>query len=658
MFDKILIANRGEIAVRVIQSARKLGIKTVAVYAAVEKHALHVEMADEAYCLGQAELTDTYLNILKILEVAQKSQSDAIHPGYGFLSENALLVKGCEENHITFIGPSSEVMQLMGNKIEARNFVKSIGVPIIEGVTGSKETILEQSDRFAYPILVKAAAGGGGKGMRIVQHDKYLKDALEATSREALSYFSDGTVYVEKYLEAPRHIEFQLLADHHGHTVHLFERECSIQRRYQKIIEEAPSPTLDDALRKKMGEAAVKIGQEISYTNAGTIEFLLDKDKNFYFLEMNTRVQVEHPVTEMTTGIDIVAEQIKIAAKHPLSFSQEDIQQTGHAIECRIYAESPENQFLPSPGPIHFYHAPQGDGIRLDTAITKATVIESQYDPMIGKLITSGKNRNEAIQKSVAALKHYIIQGIDTNIPFLIQVLQTDAFQQNQVSTKYCDQHVAEILQKMAQEKQKSPTLPVIAGGLLFVYPANKSTPDSIWHQVGYWRHIPVIHFTLDEKEDTAAWKKLTQDCYLLQYQDQEWMVMQKSATDHHYKFLINDKLYSCFISENEDGSLNITYEAFNFRFKRSDILGKGQLISKDTTDTVSDNKLISPMPGKVIKLYVKAGDQVKKGETILIVEAMKMENNIIAPRDVTIKEVLVSEQDMVERNKTLVLIE
>lgn len=658
MFNKILIANRGEIAVRVIQSARKLGIKTVAVYAAVERDALHVEMADEAYCLGQAELADTYLNISKILEVSKKSHSSAIHPGYGFLSENPKFVKACEENQISFIGPSSEVIQLMGNKIEARNFVKSTGVPVIEGVTGQQETVLEQSESFTYPILIKAAAGGGGKGMRIVRHPQFLQEALEATSREALSYFGDGTVYVEKYLEEPRHIEVQLLGDHHGHIIHLFERECSIQRRYQKIIEEAPSPTLDPALRKMIGEAAVKIGREIGYTNAGTIEFLLDKTHHFYFLEMNTRVQVEHPVTEMTTGIDIVAEQIKIAAGQPLSFSQQEIKQEGHAIECRIYAESPENQFLPSPGPIQLYHAPQGDGIRLDTAITKPMVIDSRYDPMIGKLVTYGKSRKEATLKAITALKNYIIQGIDTNVSFLIQLLQSEAFQQNQISTKYCDQYASEILQQMALKKQALSDVPVIAGGLLFNYPTKKVEPDSIWQQIGFWRHIPAIEFTLNGKEGKVVWTKLTPEEYSLQYQEQTFKVIITLVSEHQYLFSIDEKRYTCFVSENEDGSLNITYEGFHFLFKRTDILGKGNQISKDAIESVSDDKLISPMPGKVIKLLVKAGDLVKKGQTLLIVEAMKMENNIIAPRNATIKEVLVSEQDMVERNKTLILIE
>ncbi len=654
MFHKILIANRGEIAVRIIQSARKLGIRTVAVYAAIEKQAQHVQIADEAFCLGVSELAETYLNIPKMIEIAQKSGCEAIHPGYGFLSENPSFVQACEANHIIFIGPTSEAIRLMGNKIEARSFVKSIGVPVLEGLTESKENMMAQKESLPYPLLVKAAAGGGGKGMRIVRQATQLEEALTATSREAQAYFGDGSVYIEKYLEAPRHIEFQLLADEHGQIVHLFERECSIQRRYQKIIEEAPSPTLDTALRKQMGEAAVRIGKEIGYTNAGTIEFLLDKDKNFYFLEMNTRVQVEHPVTEMTTGIDIVAEQIKIAAHQPLSFTQEDLQQTGHAIECRVYAESPEDQFLPSPGTIHYYHAPQADDIRLDTAIVGPAVVDSRYDPMIGKLVAYGKSRAEATQKAVDALKEYVIQGISTNIPFLIHLLQTEAFQQNHITTKYCDQHAADLIETMKQAKQALPILPVLAGGLLFDYPQKESASDLVWYQIGFWRHVPIIPISFEGKDSTIQWRKTGAQQYELVYEDQLGTITNVSHHQGVYRFTLNEKSYHCYISENEDGSLNITYEGFYFLFRRNDILGKGNFVIEEA-DAISDNKLISPMPGKVIKLFVKQGDAVQKGDTILIVEAMKMENNIVAPKDAVIEEVHVAEQDMVDRNKLLI---
>lgn len=659
MFSKILIANRGEIAVRFIQSARKLNIKTVAVYAAVEKGALHVKMADEAYCLGQSELAETYLNISGIMEVARKSQSQAVYPGYGFLSENEALVQACKKDNITFIGPPANAIRLMGNKIAARNFVKSIGVPVTDGITGNKAAILEQKNTLPYPILVKAASGGGGKGMRIVQQKEHLQEALEATSREAQAYFGDGTVYVEKYLEQPRHIEFQLLADHHGQVVHLFERECSVQRRYQKIIEEAPSPTLDEELRKKMGEAAINIGKKIGYTNAGTIEFLLDKDKNFYFLEMNTRVQVEHPVTEMTTGIDIVAEQISIAAGKPLSFSQEDIKQEGHAIECRVYAESPENNFMPSPGYIQYYHAPRKAGVRLDTAITGPAMVDSRYDPMIGKLITQGHNRAQAITKAVDALKNYVIHGIDTNIPFLIHFLQLRDFRTNHISTKYCDQHAPEIIREMTGKKQKLPRLPVIAGGLLFDYPpAKESNVPSVWQQIGFWRHIPTIKLLLNNQEEQVDWKKQAESNFILRYENQDYSITRISNTNGLYRFKVESQTYACFISENEDGSLNITYEGTLFHQKRQDILSKADFTAEEASEATSDNKLVSPMPGKVIKLYVRKGDKVKKGDKLLIVEAMKMENNILAPHNATVKEVRVSEQEMIERHATLILLE
>ncbi len=659
MFQKILIANRGEIAVRIMDTAQEMGIRTVAVYAAVEKDALHVQMADEAYCLGQESLAETYLNVDNIIAAAQKSRSQAIHPGYGFLSESPALVKACEENNITFIGPSSEVIRLMGNKIEARRFVKSTGVPVLEGITGSKEDILHQSDTLEYPVLVKAAAGGGGKGMRIVQQASQLSEALEATSREAASYFGDGTVYVEKYLDAPRHIEFQLLADQHGHVVHLFERECSVQRRYQKIIEEAPSPTLDESLRKEMGAAAVRIGQEIGYTSAGTIEFLLDRDKHFYFLEMNTRIQVEHPVTEMTTDVDIVEAQIRIAAGEPLSFLQEDLQQQGHAIECRVYAESPENQFMPSPGLIRYYHAPQTPGIRLDTALTGPATVDSRYDPMIGKLVAYAQNRKEAIRKAVDALKQYVIHGIDTNIAFLIHLLQTEAFQNNEISTKYCDQQAESLIQAMAQEKQKLPLLPVIVSGLLFDHKMpNASQNASVWQQIGFWRLLPVIDFSVDGETKQAAIRKLSENHFSLDYQDKTSQIIIKDKDRNHYHFTIDGQSFTSFVSDNEDGSLNISYEGFTLHFKRNDSLGQGDLSVAASQEAASDHQIVSPMPGKVIQLNARPGQEVKKGDTLLIVEAMKMENSLLAPRDGKIKEVRVAEQEMVERNKPLILLE
>ena len=441
MIKKLLIANRGEIAVRIIRTARKMGIRTVAIYSEIDKNSLHHCFADEAYCIGKSELSETYLNIPAIIHIAKSSHCDALHPGYGFLSENPELVKSCNEAGIIFIGPDAKVMQVMGNKVEARNFVSSIDVPVTKGLSGNTAEILSHVNEIGFPVLVKAAGGGGGKGMRIVSDKKSLAAALEAASREATNYFADGTVYIEKYLEEPRHIEFQILGDTFGNVVHLFERECTIQRRYQKIVEEAPSPTLTTEMRLQMGEAAVAIGKAINYSGAGTIEFLVDKELNFYFLEMNTRIQVEHPVTELTTGIDIVEEQLYIASGETLRLKQQDLHQTGHAIECRIYAEDPANNFLPSPGNLSLYQKPVGDFIRVDDAMNKPYQVSSFFDPMIAKLITHGENRQEAIDRMIRAINEYRITGIQTTLDFCRFALQHEAFTSGQFDTKFVERY-------------------------------------------------------------------------------------------------------------------------------------------------------------------------------------------------------------------------
>ncbi|RLD59370.1 MAG: hypothetical protein DRJ05_06500, partial [Bacteroidetes bacterium] len=447
IFKKILIANRGEIAVRIIRSAKDLGITTVAIYSVADEEALHVEMADEAYCLGDSiELSETYLDIQKIIGIALETGSEAIHPGYGFLAENPELVAACEKSNIVFIGPNTRAIQLMGNKIESRKFVKELDIPMTEAKTGDKASLMLAAKEIPFPLLVKAAAGGGGKGMRIVHSEDELDEAIENTSREAKNYFSDGTVFVEKYVEEPRHIEIQVIGDDFGNVIHLFERECSIQRRYQKIIEESPSPTLTPEVREKMGAAAVRISKEIGYSSAGTVEFLVDKNLDFYFLEMNTRVQVEHPVTEMVTGVDIVREQILVAAGNKLSLEQNEISQNGHAIECRIYAEDPANNFLPSPGQMYFYNEPEGENIRVDSGIKGASIVQSFYDPLISKLVVWGEDREAARIKSITALKGYIIHGLKTNIPYLTELLRHKAYIENKITTKYCDEHTDDIV--------------------------------------------------------------------------------------------------------------------------------------------------------------------------------------------------------------------
>ena len=440
MFKKILIANRGEIAIRIIRACQELDITTVAVYSEPDRNSLHVGLAEEAYFIGEANSRKSYLNIDTIIDVAKKSGTDAIHPGYGFLSENSGFAARCEKEGITFIGPPSDVIEKMGNKTTARKIMAEAGVPILPGTNESIESddeVYEIAKGIGFPIMIKAAAGGGGKGMRIVNSADELKSCLRAARSEAGSSFGDSSVYVEKYLENPRHIEIQILADKYGNSVHLFERECSIQRRHQKIIEETPSTVVDDKLREKMGKAALKAVKAVNYSNAGTVEFLVDKEKNFYFLEMNTRLQVEHAITEIVTGIDIVREQVRIAAGEKLGLTQDNIKRNGCAMECRIYAEDPDNNFLPSPGTIRALRSPGGYGIRYDTSAFEGCNISVHYDPLISKLVVWGKDREETRRRMLRALNEYSITGIKTTIPFLKKVIKNKFFISGDIDTNF-----------------------------------------------------------------------------------------------------------------------------------------------------------------------------------------------------------------------------
>lgn len=444
MFKKILIANRGEIAVRVIRTCKRLDIKTVAIFSEVDEKAPHVNLADEAYLVGGPRVTESYLKIDNIIEVAKKSGAEAIHPGYGFLSENPLFAKRCEAEGIVFIGPSAEAIASMGSKIEARLTMQQAGVPIVPGVTTSitnTEEALEIAQKIGYPIMLKASAGGGGIGMQIVKSDTELTKAYEGNQKRAKAFFGNEEMYLEKYIENPRHIEVQILADTSGNTVYLGERECSIQRRHQKIVEEAPSPFLDDHLRRKMGEASIQAAKAIGYTNAGTIEYLVDENSTFYFLEMNTRLQVEHPVTEEITGIDIVEQQLRIAAGEPLQLDQSAIKCNGHAIETRIYAEDPVT-FYPSPGSITKLSLPEGEGIRHELGVHGKSNVSPFYDPMIAKLIVKGESRKEALTKLESALSNYTVEGIKTNIPLLRKVVAHPAFHKGETTTDFIDKYI------------------------------------------------------------------------------------------------------------------------------------------------------------------------------------------------------------------------
>ena len=480
MFKKILVANRGEIAVRVMRACREMGIPAVGVYSEVDRRALHVRKSDEAYCIGPAPARESYLNIPKLLEVAARAGADAIHPGYGFLAENAAFARACRAAGVKFIGPTAESMEAMGSKTHARQMMQEAGVPMVPGTAqalGSPAEAREVAGRLGYPVMLKAAAGGGGKGMRVVAAAAEMESSFTQAQSEAERAFGDGTVYLEKFLTKPRHVEVQILADEHGHAIYLGERECSVQRRHQKVLEESPSPIVDAQMRRRMGETAVRVAQAAAYTNAGTVEFLVDAERNFYFLEMNTRLQVEHPVTELVTGLDLVHLQIHIAAGEPLAIEQKDIQLRGHAMECRIYAEDPDNHFFPSPGKITRLLYPAGPGVRVDSGSYEGWVVPIDYDPLMAKLVGYAPTRAQTIARLKRALDEYFVGGIKTNLPLFRELLRYPDFVAGELDTGLLDRLLAG--RRVAAPDQERMRLAAIAAAL-FAHEEATAAPASV----------------------------------------------------------------------------------------------------------------------------------------------------------------------------------
>jgi acetyl-CoA carboxylase biotin carboxylase subunit len=494
MLKKILIANRGEIAIRIINACKEMSIHTVVVFSTVDRNALHVQMADEAYCIGDPPPLESYLNMDKIIQVTKESGADAIHPGYGFLAENPDFSARCEKEEIIFIGPNSKALRLVGDKVASRQTMTQAKIPIIPGMMKSGKEVKgfkESAKQIGYPVMIKASAGGGGKGMRIIHSPDELEKGIEAGMREAKSAFGDESVYLEKYIENPRHVEFQVLADNYGNVVHLCERECSIQRRHQKIVEETPSCALDDKLREKMGEVAKQVIKVSGYNNAGTVEFLLDQNKNFYFLEVNARLQVEHPITELVTGVDLVKQQIKIASGEKLSLTQKDIKQRGHAIECRIYAEDPENNFFPSSGKILFMKEPRGPGIRHDCGIYSGFEVSVYYDPILSKVIAWGETREDARKRMILALSNCIILGIKTPIEFLTSVMCHPEFIAGNTQTNFIDKNMFDWKEK---RREKSFTTEALIAAAISSQTKSSLKKDMVkektlspWMTVGKW---------------------------------------------------------------------------------------------------------------------------------------------------------------------------
>lgn len=631
MFHKILIANRGEIACRIIRTARAMGIHSVAVYSSADKDSLHVRLADSAYYIGEASAKESYLNIEAIIKVAQASAAEAIHPGYGFLSENPHFAKACEQAGIVFIGPSVEAMEAMASKQVAKQLLESTKVPLTPGYHGTEQSenlLLMEAKKIGFPVLIKAANGGGGKGMRSVANELEFTDALKAAKRESQSSFADDIMIIEKLVLNPRHIELQIMADMHGNVVHLFERDCSIQRRHQKIIEEAPAPNLNSTLRQKLADAACDVARSIHYTGAGTVEFLVDEQDNFYFMEMNTRLQVEHPVTEMITGFDLVAWQLKIAAGELLPLQQKDIQIKGHAIECRIYAEDPFQAFIPSIGKLHFLQEPDGKGIRIDTGVVLSSEITKYYDPMIAKLIAWGEDRQEALFRLEHALAHYYIGGVKTNIPFLQAICNNQNFRQSNFSTDFLNK---EAIHLPSPDYTTALLLAISYDYLNLI----NSIPDPLFLESFAWTMQGNNHWIwlyLDQENPVEALiKPNNANQFTLHLNNKVWQIEAK-LKGNNIQIEINAQKITALV-ENEEQRLNlytskgpISIERFKWNRVNQASSHKGQLTA--------------PMPATVVAVLKNKGEAVLSGEGLIVLEAMKMEHTIHAPRDGTIKEV------------------
>ncbi|MBB72607.1 MAG: 3-methylcrotonyl-CoA carboxylase [Legionellales bacterium] len=660
MFKRVLIANRGEIACRIIRTARAMGIETVAVYSDADKHSLAVEMADISINIGPPPAQDSYLNIDNIIAAANDTGADCIHPGYGFLSENATFAQACEAANITFIGPPINAINTMGSKAEAKQLMEQAGVSLVPGYHGddqSDKILAAEANNIGYPVLLKAAMGGGGKGMRIVTSEDGFLSQLESAKREARSSFNDDRMIIEKYIPNPRHIEIQVFADSNGNCVHLFERECSIQRRHQKIIEEAPAPGMTDELRQQMGEAAVAAAIAIGYVGAGTVEFIVDSNNNYYFIEMNTRLQVEHPVTEMVTGQDLVQWQFEVAAGEPLPCQQQDLSITGHAIEARIYAEDPYNDFLPVTGKVLYLDHPQQDEhLRIDTGIRVGDSISPFYDPMIAKLIVWDNSRDQAVSRLQHSLWQYQLVGTTTNTTFLAQISHHPRF----VAGVDAPTIIPDVIDTLNQQGDDNRELALNLAAVFILLQQNifnathaslNNDPYSPWAQDNGWRqgqrYRQHLHFIHDHNDDHIEVLYINDDTYQLQYNEHTVTAHNASLDGHRLQVSLNDKHYD--VAALQFGNeITVMSQGLHYCVSLHDVTELG-------SDESSAGKFIAPMPGTVVCVNVKAGDTVRQGDSILVLEAMKMEHTVYAPQDGTVNEVFYQVGDLVEEGVALI---
>ena len=650
-FNKILIANRGEIAVRIIHTAHALGYETVAVFSDADADALHVKIADQAVHLGPSDVAQSYLNMERILSAASRSRADAIHPGYGFLSENADFAQRCLDAGLTWIGPPPSAMQVMGNKAAAKALMAQAGVPCVLGYAGKEQSdgaFIVAAQAIGYPVMVKAAAGGGGRGMRLVKQAQKLPAALASARSEALSAFGSAELLLEKAIINPRHIEIQVFGDQRGNVVHLGERDCSIQRRHQKVIEEAPSPAITADLRAAMGQAAVAAAQAVGYYGAGTVEFLLDSEGNYYFIEMNTRLQVEHPVTESVTGLDLVAWQLLVAAGDALPLQQDEIKLKGHAIEARLYAESPDNQFLPSTGRVWFWQPPSGEGVRVDHGLLSGQEITPFYDAMVAKIITSGSTREIARRRMRRALQQTVVLGVECNRRFLIETIDHPTFREGAATTSFIASFYSNEAQRSNPVTTGTHQLEPLAA-LLFYLRASQQTPTQFRH----WQSRSSRYcFDAQERKRTLTVTATAKEIFSIKTADSEEHIRLLSLSEHTLRFEregIRDKLHYAFTPDNE---LWLQVGLQNGLFE--DVL----LAPPETGDATGSGKVLAPMPGAVIRIDVTEGDAVKQGQSLLILEAMKMEHTISAPFDGIVKQVRVRAGQQMKPRELLVVVE
>lgn len=653
-FEKILIANRGEIAVRIIRAAQMNGIRSVAVYAADDADSLHVSLTDETVFLSGNSLAETYLNEEKIIQIALDSGVDAIHPGYGFLSENAGFAQKVTEAGLVFIGPSPENIRLMGEKNRALAYVESLGIPILKSFRGSNEELLNHAPEMDFPVMVKASGGGGGKGIVICNSVEELAPALEKAERQALTYFGNGELFVEKYLARARHIEVQLMADHHGNVLHFFERECSVQRRFQKIIEEAPSPTIDEIQRAALTSAAVKIAKSMNYRNAGTIEFLLDENGHFYFLEMNTRIQVEHPVTELITNVDLVSLQMVVASGKPLPIKQEDIQISGHAIEVRLCAEDAEDNFKPSSGLLKLWQIPKENNFRIETFLTEGNVVSPNYDSLLAKLIVWSENRTSAVQEMHQVISKTGIVGVHTNLAFLSEMIGSETFQNNTIYTRFVDENLNLINQQIRDKKSGLDRHKLAIAYLIFQLQQRKHSGNSVWNQVGYWRMSPVAEVLVDSEKLKCSFRQ-NEHGQIFKFNQVEYLVSDVHLNGNLLELNINQQPDS-FYCLNEANATQIVFGGFSFLVRSN--LVKDQVILnriKVSSERVFQNLICADLFGKVLKLNISKGDRVKVGQVLLTLESMKTEIHVLSPVDGRVKKVHVMEGTAVVEKQLLV---